>query len=220
MSKACLLLREQWVDDCVDTSVDESLEDSKGYTQQGYGMVLFEDPNSFSSLGITTITALLQILGILSWRMQELRKSQNQDLRADLVWSMNSGKMESNPRDIPGFRYLRAAASSSGLPSGVGIFHRSDSSLLTSLVDLRTPVLFFTSCEAMEFAETGHWWKERTDMPVSLLMVLHSLRQECEKSMELTASSHRSCFFCPSQDCRDEAALSESFSTGARVRGR
>jgi len=43
---------------------------------------------------------------------------------------------------------------------GAGIFHRSDSSLLTSLVDLRSPglcAMFFTSCESMEFAETGHW---------------------------------------------------------------
>jgi len=56
------------------------------------------------------MSALLHIFGILSWHMQELRKSQNQDLRADLVWSMNSGKMESNPGDLaPGFRRLRAA---------------------------------------------------------------------------------------------------------------
>jgi len=93
-------------------------------------------------------------------------KSQNQDLRADLAWSMNYGKMESIPRNFPGFRRLRAAASTCGLmgseilrPSGVGIFHRSDSSLLTSLVDSCPHVMcapFFTSCEAMEFAETGH----------------------------------------------------------------
>jgi len=187
-------------------------------------------PNGFSGLGIATISALLKIFGILSWRMQELRKSQNQDLRADPAWSMNSGKMESNTGDFPGFRRLRAAASSSSLkiseivwPSGVGIFHISDSSLLTSLVDLRTPVLcarFFTSREAMEFAETGHWWKERPDLPVSLLMVLHALRLECEKSMEFTASSHRSCFLCPSRDSRDETALSESVPTGARVKER
>ena len=37
VSKARLLPREQWIDDCVDTSVDESLEDFKGDTQQGYG---------------------------------------------------------------------------------------------------------------------------------------------------------------------------------------
>jgi len=47
--------------------------------------------------------------------MQELRKSQNQDLRADLAWSINSGKMESNTGDFPGFRHLRAAANSFGL---------------------------------------------------------------------------------------------------------
>jgi len=152
--------------------------------------------------------------------MQELRKSQNQDLRPN-PWSMNSGKMESNPGDFPGFRHLREAASSSGLKGseilwlsgGVGIFHRPNSSLLTSLVDSRPPVLcspFFMSCEAMEFAETGHRREERPDLPVSLLIVLHALRLECEKSLELTASSHRSCFFCSSRDSRDEAALSES----------
>jgi len=47
--------------------------------------------------------------------MQELRKSENQDLRADPAWSINYGKMESIPGDFPGFRRLRAAANSSGL---------------------------------------------------------------------------------------------------------
>jgi len=47
--------------------------------------------------------------------MLELRKSQNQDLRADPAWSINSRKMESNLGDFPGFRRLRAAANSSGL---------------------------------------------------------------------------------------------------------
>ena len=128
-----------------------------------------------------------------------------------------------------GFRRLRAAASSSGLkgsevlwPSGVGIFHRSDSCLLTNLVDSLSLVLcapFFTCCEAMEFVETGHWRKVRPDLPVSLLMVLHALWLECEKS-ELTASSHRSCFFSPSRNSRDEVALSESVPTGAQVKER
>jgi len=72
----------------------------------------------------------------------------------------------------------------------------------------------------MEFAETGHWPKERPDLPVSLLMVLHALWPECEQLMGLTDSSHRSCFFCPSRDNRDEAALSESVTTGARVKER
>jgi len=47
--------------------------------------------------------------------MQEVRKLQNQALRAEPAWSINSDKMESNPRDFPGFRHLRAAANSSGL---------------------------------------------------------------------------------------------------------
>ena len=53
---------------------------------------------------------------------------------------------------------------------GVGTFHRLDSSLL-SMVDSRPPVmcvLFFTSCEAMEFAETAHTREERPDLPDSL----------------------------------------------------
>jgi len=51
----------------------------------------------------------------------------------------------------------------------------------------------------------------------SLLMVLHSLRLEWEKSMELTASSHRSCFLSLSGE---KAALSESVPTGARRKER
>jgi len=47
--------------------------------------------------------------------MQELRKSQNQDLRANPAGSINSGKVESNLGDFPGFRRLSGAASSSSL---------------------------------------------------------------------------------------------------------
>ena len=43
----------------------------------------------------------------------------------------------------------------------------------------------------MEFAETEHRWEERPDLQVSFLMVLHTLRLECEKLMELPASSHQ-----------------------------
>ena len=182
------------------------------------GRYLFGSSRGFSGLGIATLSVLLKILEILIWLMQNVRKSQNRDLRAEPVWSMNSKKIESNPGDFPGFRRLRTEARSSGLkgseilwPSVVVIFHRLDSSLLTSLVDFRSPVLcasYFTSCEAKEFAETGHWQKESPDLPVSLLMVLHALPLECEKSMEFKAFSQRSCFFCPSRDSRDEAALS------------
>jgi len=44
-----------------------------------------------------------------------VKTSQNQDLRADPAWCINSAKMESNPEDFLGFRCLRAAASSSRL---------------------------------------------------------------------------------------------------------
>jgi len=73
------------------------------------------------------------------------------------------------------------------------------------LVGSRSLVLcapFFTNCEAMEFAETGHTREEHPDPPVSLLIVFHALRLECEKSMELTNSSRRSCFFCCSRESR------------------
>ena len=39
MSKAHLLAREQWVDDWINMSIDESLEDFKGDTQQRSGTV-------------------------------------------------------------------------------------------------------------------------------------------------------------------------------------
>ena len=54
----------------------------------------------------------------------------------------------------------------------------------------------------------------------SLLIVLHALRLECDTLMELTASSHRSCFLSSSHESRDEAALSESFPTGTRRKER
>jgi len=72
----------------------------------------------------------------------------------------------------------------------------------------------------MEFAETEHRGEERPDLPVSLLIVLHALWRECEKSMELTASSNLSCFFCCSRESRDEAALSEAVPNGARIKER
>ena len=138
--------------------------------------------------------------------MRTGRKLQNQDLKGDPACCMNFWKMESDPGDFPGFTRLKAVESSSGLkgseilwPWGVGIFHRSVNSLLTSLVDLRSLVLcapFFASCKVMEFAETDHRREERPDLPVSLLIILHTLQLECEKSMDLRASYHRSCFFC------------------------
>jgi len=59
-------------------------------------------------------------------------------------------------------------------------------------------------------------WKGYPDLPLILLMVLHALRLECEKSWEFAVSSHRSCLFRSGRESRDEAALSESVPTGAR----
>jgi len=87
----------------------------EGGKQKRYRAITQGSPNCFSSLGIATTGALLQAFDRLSWRMQEVRKSQNQDLRSDPAWSINSGKITSRPGDFPGFRRLRAAASSSGL---------------------------------------------------------------------------------------------------------
>jgi len=74
--------------------------------------------------------------------MEEVRKSQNQNLKADPAWRINSGKTESRPKDFPGFRCLWAAASFFGMkgseilfPSGVRTFHRSNSTLLMSLLN-------------------------------------------------------------------------------------
>jgi len=66
------------------------------------------------------------------------------------------------------------------------------------LVNSRFSVLcdsFFMSCKAMKLAETGHRREECPDLLLSLLMEFHALRLECEKSMELIASSLRSCLF-------------------------
>ena len=66
----------------------------------------------FPGFGIATTSALLQILGILSRRKQEERKSHNQDFKAAPAWSISSGQMESGPRALPGFKCWRAAANS------------------------------------------------------------------------------------------------------------
>ena len=132
---------EQWVDDWFDTSVDECLEYFKGDTQHRDGTVALWVPQWLFWLSDRNYYCSSPDL----WNFDLAHagsKSRNCDLRADPAWSMNSGKMESNPGDFPGFRRLRAAASFSGLkgseilwPSGIGIFHRSDSPLLASVKD-------------------------------------------------------------------------------------
>jgi len=51
VSEVRLLMWEQWVDDCFDTSVDESLEDFKGDTQERYGTVALWVPQWLLWLG-------------------------------------------------------------------------------------------------------------------------------------------------------------------------
>jgi len=47
--------------------------------------------------------------------VQDVRKLQNKDLRADLAWCINSRKIESRQGDFPSLRELRVAVSSSGI---------------------------------------------------------------------------------------------------------
>jgi len=126
-------------------------------------------------------------------------------------WSINSGKMESRRGGFPGWGRLRAAASSSGLKSseilwtlGVGIFLRSDSSLLTSLVDSRIARRWSlprrargASRPASKFVDGSPRLAARVRDVDGICSVLPSLL-----------------FFLPSRDSRDEAALSESVPTG------
>jgi len=44
VSEARLIMWEQWVSDCFDTSVDESLEDFEGDAQQRYRMIALRVP--------------------------------------------------------------------------------------------------------------------------------------------------------------------------------
>ena len=61
---------------------------------------------------MATTSALLQILGILSRRKQEERKSRSQELKAAPAWTISSGQMESGPGALPGLECWRAAANS------------------------------------------------------------------------------------------------------------
>ena len=85
--------------------IDKPLEDLVGDTEQRYrSITLTLFPTGFPGFGIMTTSALLQILGILSQRKQEERKSRNQDFKAAPAWSMSSGQMESGPGALPGFK--------------------------------------------------------------------------------------------------------------------
>ena len=93
---------------------DTNTEDLEGETVRHRAITLWV-PNGLFGLGIATTSALLQILRILSWRMQEVKKPHSQDVRADPAWGINSGKIEFNHRDFSGSRWLRALQISSSL---------------------------------------------------------------------------------------------------------
>ena len=160
--------------------------------------------------------------------MQEVRKVQNQDLRADPVWSISSGKMESNPGHSPGFRRRRAAAIS-GFRDTMTLRCWNLPLVGQLLVDepgglaIPGPVCPRSSWAARRWSLPRRGTGERSVqicLPVSLLMVLHALRLECKKSMEWTASSHRSCLSPSCRESMNKTALSESVPTGAQMKER
>ena len=64
---------------------------------------------------IATARALLQIFEILNWCKQKERKSlglENQDFKTAPAWIISSGKMESGPRALSGFKCWMAAVNS------------------------------------------------------------------------------------------------------------
>ena len=64
------------------------------------------------SLSSSSSSSLPQILGILSRRKQEERKSRNQDFKGAPPWSISSGQMKSGPGALLGFKCWRTAANS------------------------------------------------------------------------------------------------------------
>ncbi|CAK8678644.1 unnamed protein product [Clavelina lepadiformis] len=64
------------------------------------------------------------------WRMQQEKKSFNQDFRTGAAWRISSGHRWSRPGALPGFMCWRAATNSSVVKSpeilsDVGTFQRS-----------------------------------------------------------------------------------------------
>ena len=135
MSKPGLLAWEQGVDNRFNMSIDQSFEDLVGDTEQGDGTVALWVPYRFVWFWIATTSALLQTLGIFSWRKQEERKPRNQDFKAVPAWIISSRQIESGPGAFPGFTCRRAAATSLDEKSperftgdGIKAFQRSDTS--------------------------------------------------------------------------------------------
>ena len=112
MSKPRLLFREQWISNWFDKGVDKPLKNLVGDTKQRYQLITFWSLIGFTGFGITTTSALFQILEILSCCKQEERKSCNQDFKAAPAWIIRSRQIESGPRDLSGLKCWSAAVNS------------------------------------------------------------------------------------------------------------
>ena len=110
------------------------------------GQLLFGSPSGFSGLGIATTSALLQILWnfeLVHARSEEVTKPRFESrpgfeykLREDGIQFRRLSCLQASEGSS---KLLRPKGSEILWPSGVGIFHRSDSCLLTSLIASRPP---------------------------------------------------------------------------------
>ena len=102
--------------------------------------------------------------------------------------------------------------------SGVKTLHRSDTSDAMSQADsqsLTGKILFLTTFDAMEFAETGYLREVCLDLSVSILRVLHAKKLECEKLTELMHPFHCSRLHWSGWNSSAVAALPEFSPLGA-----
>ncbi|KAI9529551.1 hypothetical protein NQZ68_011261 [Dissostichus eleginoides] len=139
-----------------------------------------------------------QVFGSFDLRKHDEKNAQSQPDVVVLWWVTNSGWMLSRPGDLPGLNLLMASLSSSAVKSP----ERLESTLSapkmedTSRDVSRAKSLsasgkrpFFRSWDAMASAVTGHLGGV-VFLPVSWLMVCHSLRLEWVKSIDSTTSVH------------------------------
>ena len=159
--------------------------------------------------------------------MQDDRNLFSQVLKAAAAWRINSGNMMEFGSGL--FLVLsnwRTLENSSGVkspeilsPAGVWIFQSSETSLAMSLAgswSFTLYTLFFTSCDAIQWAEIGQGRREFLDLPVSLLMVFHVSLLVCVKSMVFTSSDQRSLRFSSNRASRAEVAILVASSYGAQ----
>jgi len=196
-SEASLLLWEQWVGDCFDTSVDESLEDFEGDTQQRYRTIALWVPQWLLWLRDRNYKCSSDL-----WNF-ELAHAGIEEVAESRFESrpgvdLNSGKMETNPRDFPGFKLLWPESFGDtvtlrcwNLPQAGQLFVDEPGGL--AVYSHVCPVLLQLRGDGIcrDGAQAGG-----ASRPASKFV---NCSPQCEKSMEMTAYSHRS-FFCYSQE--------------------